>query len=56
MTLEGIIIQAGDDAVSGLVLVTIETTMEQLRDLTISPYGKKCRVEIYVPLTEEQTP
>lgn len=46
-TLFGVIVQAGTDTESGMPRLTIETTEQQLRDLSISPYGKQCRVEVY---------
>lgn len=52
----GVIVQAGTDPESGRPRIVIETTEEQLRRLTISPYGKQCRVEVLEIIPAQMTP
>ena len=52
----GVIVQAGTDPESGRARLTIETTEQKLRDLSISPYGKQCRVEVLAIIPSQLKP
>lgn len=56
VSLFGVIVQAGTDSESGRPRLTIETTEQQLRDLSINPYGKQCRVEVLEIIPAQMTP
>jgi len=52
----GVIVQSGTDHEIGRPRLTIETTEQQLRDLSISPYGKQCRVEVLAIIPSQLKP